>query len=236
MSKSGGQGASRALEQVSQETFELAKPTLQETFAQGLEALQTGGVGAQIPIIQRSVEAARAALSGTQRSLEEGFATVGISGQDPFAQGVLAETQQRGEFDISQIPTQGAQQAAGVAQQIAQGFPSVAVSGLGTAAGVRAQRQQNELEFLSSIFGAAAAGPTACWVADLLYGEGSLRAAYARSWVQAHDNWFTRLYRRRGQDWAAWLGAHPWAQPLARPIWGAMVRLGRRQQWSMARG
>jgi len=66
-----------------------------------------------------------------------------------------------------------------------------------------------------------------CWVADVLFGEGSDQAGYARLWASTHETPFIRVYRRFGEAWAAWLRPRPWAQKIVAPIWRRMARKGK---------
>jgi len=66
-----------------------------------------------------------------------------------------------------------------------------------------------------------------CWVADVLFGEGSDEAGYARLWASTHDNPFIRIYARFGESWAKWLKPRPWVQRIVAPIWRRMARKGK---------
>lgn len=81
--------------------------------------------------------------------------------------------------------------------------------------------------------GMSMAGSAMCWVAEVLFGVFSQTTADARLWANTHDNWFTRLYRRFGLTWAAWLLKNRWAHPLVKPIWLAMAVAGRKQRESI---
>jgi hypothetical protein len=67
-----------------------------------------------------------------------------------------------------------------------------------------------------------------CWVADVLFGEGSDQAGHARLWARNNGSspWI-RLYARYGEAWAAWLEPRPWAQRIVAPIWRWMARKGK---------
>lgn len=88
--------------------------------------------------------------------------------------------------------------------------------------------QSGWLNALMGILGGGMGGM--CWVAEVLFGVNSQLTADARLWANTHDNWFTRLYRRHGQTWAAWLTAHPWAKPVVKPVWLAMAAAGKAQR------
>lgn len=67
-----------------------------------------------------------------------------------------------------------------------------------------------------------------CWVADSLYGVGSLKAAQARLYANNHDTMFLRVYAKHGEGWAAWLDNHSWAKPIVKPVWDWMAYKGRK--------
>jgi hypothetical protein len=121
MGTSGGPGKVDNLQQIDQlaqiamsflqrskTLFKTAKPLFQESAAQQLEALKTGGVGARIPMIQRAVEASKAATAGALRGTTDELAATGLAGT-PFAASTLAGTRMSGEQATSQIPTTIAQ-------------------------------------------------------------------------------------------------------------------------------
>ena len=68
------------------------------------EGLKTGGVGAQMPIINKAVEASRQAGSNTLRTLDENLARTGMAGT-PFGARTRAGAVQAGELATSRVPT-----------------------------------------------------------------------------------------------------------------------------------
>ena len=131
--KGGGTGASSA---ASDSAVKLAEsinaeisPVRGELTSQFLEALKTGGVGAQIPIIQRSIEANRLATqgalgatrAGTRAAVSEAQSGAGRANTDvmsqlaaggltgtPFAARVQAETATAGRSAVAQLLAQRA--------------------------------------------------------------------------------------------------------------------------------
>lgn len=99
------------------------RPLRSQLFGNITEALRSGGVGANVPIIQSSVSAARSSLGEALRGSSEGLSRSGLQGT-PFGQRQMAQSRQQGMMGISQIPTQ-------LAQQLIQ----MATTGVGLAGG-----------------------------------------------------------------------------------------------------
>lgn len=85
------------------------------------EALRTGGIGAQIPIIQQAVSGANQATSQALRGTEASLASSGLAGT-PYGQRTLAETRMSGAQQAARIPTDYAQQFIGGIPQFTQGL------------------------------------------------------------------------------------------------------------------
>lgn len=79
-----------------------------ELLGQITEALRTGGIGAQIPIIQQSVSASNQAASDALRQTRDSLAQSGLS-RTPYGQSILAGTRMQGAQQTAAIPTQIAQ-------------------------------------------------------------------------------------------------------------------------------
>ena len=136
---------------------------------QVLEALKTGGVGAQIPLIQRSVEASRGATASALRQTGEELTRTGQAGT-PFGQSTLANLRLAGETDTAQIPTDLAQQflqiapalSVGAAGQILPGFAGAGRSS--TTQGARTSGDPDQtlaavLGLVGTVAGAYLGGP-----------------------------------------------------------------------------
>jgi hypothetical protein len=89
-----------------------------QLLSQITEALRTGGIGAQIPIIQQSVSNANQALGDTLTQTQGGLASSGL-GRTPYGARIMAETQRAGNADIARIPTDAAKEFIGMAPQFA---------------------------------------------------------------------------------------------------------------------
>lgn len=97
------------------------QPIQNETFRQISEALRTGGIGAQIPIIQQAVSQGKEALGNSLQQTEGSLASAGL-GRTPYGQNILAQTRQAGASAIGRIPTDYAQQISAQAPGVIQGL------------------------------------------------------------------------------------------------------------------
>lgn len=120
-----GKGVAKAVEGFQMET----SPLRSETLGQILEALKTGGVGAQIPMIQSAVSGSQRATSAALRGTSDSLAGANLTGT-PFGQRTLAEAGLAGRQQTAAIPTQMAGQIAGAAPQISMGAIDAILRGL----------------------------------------------------------------------------------------------------------
>ena len=201
--------------------------TLQEA-----EALRTG---VYEPTEQEIQQAAQA---GT---MQAGTQAQGVA-QELAAAQLAGGSQQRGQLtgQMKALGTGVAQAGAGAALNARSLMNQIALQKIEAAkARIMGESQfarQHAAQMTGAIMGGAgqvaggagalidAAG--ACWVAEELYGVDHPKTHLARFWVMTHDNWFTRLYSKRGQSWAQRLENHPWAKPVVQPIWDVMAFLG----------
>ena len=123
----GGDQASATQARLSEEYFEMLRPLLELLSSQGVEALQTGGVGARIPIIQRAVEGTRVAASQAETRTTESLAQAGLMGT-PFGENILAgQRTQAGLGEQSQLNQ--------ILMQFISQLPSFGTTGAGQAIG-----------------------------------------------------------------------------------------------------
>lgn len=102
--------------------YRTAMPLYQELVGQTLEGLRTGGVNAQIPIIQRAVEQSKIAGSNATAQATEGLRGAGLAGT-PFGQSIINDTRTAGALQTSRIPSEVVQGFIGGAPGLsAQGF------------------------------------------------------------------------------------------------------------------
>lgn len=112
-------------------------PVRKELLGQTLEALKTGGVGAQIPIIQRAVEQSKEATGQALKGTSDQAAAGGVTG--PYLQSILAATRMKGEQNTSQIPTE-------IASNFIAGAPSLISSQQGQGLQALGQGAQIDLQ------------------------------------------------------------------------------------------
>lgn len=172
------------------------RPIRQESFRQIAEALQTGGVGAQLPIATKAVEATRSATSTALTQIDESLARSNLAGT-PFGERIRAGQIQAGEIEASRIPVEMAAQLASLAPNLATGSAGTIISGLGTAAGQQrgtdAQNAKIFADLMGSLIGGGAqaggkigaAAALGCWIAAALYGSNTGEFYAARYWIFA---------------------------------------------------
>lgn len=142
----GGKGSSNntdtsaQLGQLAQTLFNETSPIRSELLGQGLEALRTGGIGAQIPMISRAIESSKSQLSQDLTGMQESLASTRLVGT-PFAQHILGQGRIAGNQGIANIPTNYAQNFISQLPSFVSSLTGQGVSGMGSAAGAAAQTQ-----------------------------------------------------------------------------------------------
>lgn len=129
--KGGGGGTSSAERDSSSQLLAVLNqlntdttPVRQEYGNQLLEALQTGGVGATIPLVNASQQQSRDATSRALTGTEEQLSRAGLS-RTPYAANTLATTRLTGEQRTGLIPSQI------VSQMLTQGWGGAQNFGFG---------------------------------------------------------------------------------------------------------
>ena len=231
------------LDALIKEFADVSRPAREELFGQVSEALTTGGVGARIPIISKSVEASKAATSQALKQIDESLARSGLA-TSPFGARVRAGEVSRGARATAAIPTNIAQQLISFAPNLVTGTGGQVLQGAGvaaqTAGASQAAAAANELAFLNALVGAggtigAGKAIAACWIAAVLYGEGSVEFLFARHWifvewqgpVAAIARW---IYLCVGQRLAPAVAKSNLLKALFRPLFDRAVARGR-QAW-----
>lgn len=185
-----------------------SRPVREEVYSQIGEALRTGGIGARIPIIQKSVEASKSATSRAMTGLDEAFAKAGPTfANSPYAQRIKGQTALAGAQSTEAIGPSIAKEFIDIAPSVALGSSSQIFGGLGQASSLglqgaiagqslNAQRDIAKGNQMAQIYtaliqGASGAGNSAgaaaaCWIAARLYGRWSLEFYAARRFVLRH--------------------------------------------------
>lgn len=130
------------LGQYARALFNQTSPLRKEFTDQSLEALKTGGIGAQIPLIARAVEASKAQTSQNLQTTQENLAKSRLAGT-PFGQAIMAGSRIAGDQATARIPT-----------DYAQGFISQIPGFIGAMTGTAVQGQSgaaaNQTQLYSS--------------------------------------------------------------------------------------
>jgi len=202
-------------------------PIRQTLSSQFQEALNTGGIGAQIPLISAMQSESRRATSNAQRATTGDLAASGLS-RTPFGQQILAGGRQQGEMATSMIPSSVAQGFIGAAPSYAMAPVGAMISGAGSLSNTQAYRDvskgQQQTDLFTGMMKAAASASAACWVARRLYGRRSSKALLARWWMLRRGPvWLRRVYLRYGERVAA-----TWWVPALRPLFDLAVAWERR--------
>jgi len=105
----------------------LAQPLLTMLFGQMEEALRTGGIGAQMPIIQNAVSRSREAGNASMQNARNMLGSANL-GNDPLSQGVLASLAGQLNQTTANIPTDLAMQFISMAPGFAENVASTGLN------------------------------------------------------------------------------------------------------------
>lgn len=201
----------------------VSKPVGDTLVPQVTEALKTGGVNAQIPLVQQATEQSRSATSQSLANARNIGSRTNLSGT-PYAAMIESLIGQQGALATETIPTELAGQFAQLAPNLLTQGGNISVSG----PGVSKSRTPKDNSWMGEAIGGAAQGAgaayAACWIAASLYGWYTPRFWLAREWIfeLSGDGSFAllrrRLYLRYGERIASLLNAHPSLKLLARPF------------------
>lgn len=149
-------GGSKTLERLAERQYNLLEPGLKLYAGQTEEALRTGGIGAQIPVIKRAEEGSRAATSQALTQLDQQLALSPALASSPWAALARGRVLQAGELSTSQIPVQIAQGFIGAAPGFLNQGAQISFGGLGSAGGQQTAANiatsQNQIDFLKAMF------------------------------------------------------------------------------------
>lgn len=148
----------------SQKLFKEGDQTRKLLFGDINEALKTGGIGSNIPIIQQAVTQMN---TGTARSMEAaraGMGRLGI-GDDPTSQGILSQLLMGGNQRSAEVGPELAMQFIGMGPGMSGSTAATGISGLGTAAGINRSTSGssfsysvNPLDYFDQLFAPAGGG------------------------------------------------------------------------------
>ena len=155
--KGGGTESSAALNEIAKKLFKETTPLRQEFTGQLEELLKTGGIGAQIPLISKSVERTRQAGSKAMTGTQERLAQTELAGT-PFGERITGEVAQQGELAVAGVPGQWYSQMLPMILGLITGQGQTVVSGLGSAAGAEATGQAAQMEMWSKLIPSTSIG------------------------------------------------------------------------------
>ena len=216
----GARRDSRSQRKEAQRRQNLIGPIEQELAAQTLEALQTGGVGARIPIAQRAVEQAHAATSAARQNTLEAMAQAGLT-NTPFQQQILSMQELEGQLAARQAERGPAESLIAGAPGLALGQAPFIMGGFQGAAQGRLGVARHQLSALVEPVNATANLATAaakfCWVAREVYGVSDSRWMLFREWLLTKaPHWFRTLYLNHGERFARFISDKPRVKRIIR--------------------
>lgn len=131
--------------------------TREALFGMGEELITTGGIGANIPLINRALERTRLASSTAQQGTEANLARTGLTGT-PFGQNILAEGARAGEMAAANVPTDFYANTLNLITNAMLGQGTQAMGGMGAAAGAEATQIASKNQMWGGLMGGGAAG------------------------------------------------------------------------------
>ena len=217
-----------------------SEPLRTEVMGQTLESLRTGGVGAGLPIVQRSIEGSRAATSAALGQIGESMDRQGLGGSS-YKNSLMADTALRGAQTTEAIPQQWAEKFIEGAPSMMLGVTGQGLGGYSSAtgaanqrSGIQAQRDiakgNQQTQMLTSMMGAAAMA-AGCWIAAALYGWDSERFYAARHFIfdqWERPAWLVRRVRVAYVRHGPWVAESRWRCEVMRPLFAVAWRLGRK--------
>jgi len=120
---------------IGSQMWNTAKPVSQTYANQANEALKTGGVNANIPSINASVDASRQSSSQSETQLRQRLAQSGLAGT-PFAQNIMAQQQGTDNARTGAIPADATQAFISQAVPTVLNEGNAGIGALGTAGGL----------------------------------------------------------------------------------------------------
>jgi hypothetical protein len=156
MGGGGGKGgggkdkAGKALAEIAQQFFRETEGLRGGLIGQFEEALNTGGVEARMPVIQKAQERSRQATSSALAQTQNQLAQSGLAGT-PFAEMIQGGMLQQGAQQRAGIPTEIISQMLQQIPGFVTGANQTIIQGMGQAAGAEAQRGAQGPAWLSAL-------------------------------------------------------------------------------------
>ena len=138
----------------SHQAFAAGMPGMKTILSQLMEALTTGGIHAQIPLISRMLEQGKSGLATSLTDTQNDLGRYGLA-KSPFGQGVLANARIAGEQNIANIGPSMAQKFIEMFGGAPQGLVNSGVSGESAAASAQSGVAQSANQGYASILSAA---------------------------------------------------------------------------------
>lgn len=228
MGMTGGKGGKSSgeslLEGTVRDLSSETKPIREVLSSQYLEALNTGGIGARIPIITAMQDQSRMGTANALRGTSDQLATAGLA-RTPYAASILANTRLQGDTATAMIPSQVASGFISGAPQYAMAPVGAMIGGAGSLASTQANRDiakgNQQTQLYSSLIqasasaAASAGGGGGCWIARRLFGDTS--AFYGARYFIFHR------WRGRSATLARWAYLR-WGARAARWRWITVLR------------
>lgn len=145
------------LGQYARALFNETSPLRKEFTDQSLEALKTGGIGAQIPLIARAIEASKAQTSQNLFTTFENLSKSRLAGT-PFGQAIMAGSRIAGDQATARIPTDYAQSFISQIPGFIGAMTGTAVQGQSGAAANQTQLYNSYNQGYSNILSASIPG------------------------------------------------------------------------------
>lgn len=144
MSMSGGKSSSNSstsspyaamLARYGVQSLKGAEPVMQQLLGQEGEALRTGGITNQIPIINRQVDAARQAAASSGQNTQEMLSKHGLA-NSAFGARIMAEQNAQSAQNVADVPANTIEGILSQAPQVAESAMGEGAGLLGTAGGL----------------------------------------------------------------------------------------------------
>jgi hypothetical protein len=146
-------GASQQESAIANQLFGETTPVRQEYLNQMLEGLKTGGIQAQMPIIQQAVDQSKGATSQALRQLDTNMGQAGIAGT-PYGQQTRAMAAMQGAQGTAAIPTNIVRDFMGAIPGYSSNLSAQSMQGLSAVTGSEASIRNQQIASTSQMLSA----------------------------------------------------------------------------------